>query len=103
MPRGLRLRRCSPIRAGTRTEFGPEGAIEIRDVAETGIERDVHDLGRFGRETRGRRTQTHPHQVLMRRDASQAFERAQEMKWAQPRFPGEADERETRAVLFFDH
>ncbi|MGF6903039.1 hypothetical protein P3T22_004325 [Paraburkholderia sp. GAS348] len=66
--------------------------IEIRQIVEAAIERDIDDLRAVVVKTQRRRSQTCPQHILMRRHAGHALERAQEIELAQPRRGGEARE-----------
>ena len=56
-------------------ELGSECPIKVRDVAEAAVDRDVEHFPRFGGEPHGGFTEPGPQDVLMRRDAGEAFER----------------------------
>jgi hypothetical protein len=60
--------------------------IEIRNIAETTIERDIQNFFAFHREPRGCIAQARPAHILMRRNSGQALERPQKMTRAQARF-----------------
>src|ERR1700722_15125621 len=58
------------------SKFVPKRAVEIRDIAEAAIERDIQDLLAFRRETRCCVAQARSTHILMRRNSRQALERA---------------------------
>src|SRR4051812_42443598 len=74
-------------RARAHTELALERVIEVRDVAESRIERDVEHLGRPRRQATRGVLQPHPHDVLMRAAAGQPLEDPREMERAQVRVP----------------
>src|SRR5947208_16402329 len=57
---------CRTVHAWGDAEFGAEGAVEIRHIAEAAIEGDVEDPCRLLRQPHRRFTQARPQNVLVR-------------------------------------
>jgi hypothetical protein len=67
------------VRPQADAEFRAKCAVEIRDIAETAVERDIKNGCRFQKETRCRSPKTQAQQVLMRRHSGQSLECPEEM------------------------
>jgi hypothetical protein len=80
------------IDAGTETEFGAEGAVEIGHVAKAAIEGDIEDARRLRREPHRRGTEPGPEDVSVRRHTGQGPEQAEEVVRAQARLSRQASQ-----------
>src|SRR5260370_3725171 len=65
----------SPKSPRAHAKLRTKGPIKIRYIAEAAIESDIENLRRLRCEAHGSFTQARPQNVLMRRQACQAFER----------------------------
>ena len=75
--------------ARAEAELGAEGVIEIRNVAETGVEGDVEHFVLRRCKAHGGFTQTRATNVLMGRQTGDSSKSAKEMVRAETRFSGE--------------
>src|SRR5262249_26973056 len=79
-------------RARARAKLVPERAVEIRDVAEPGIERHVENLRPLPQQPRGGFAEAHPANVLMWREAGQPFKGSKKVVRAQASLVGEVSQ-----------
>src|SRR6266566_597245 len=101
--RAAGLPEASPaIGLGRGPELGAERAVEVRNVPEPHVERDVHDFRAFPHQPDGRLPQPGSQDELVRRDARNLPERSQIVKRAQSRRRGQASQGPARAGVALD-
>src|SRR6266568_4438050 len=101
--RAAGLPEASPaIGLGRGPELGAERAVEVRDVPEPHVERDVHDFRAFPHQPDGRLPQPGSQDELVRRDARNLPEGSQIVKRAQSRRRGQASQGPARAGVALD-
>jgi hypothetical protein len=84
------------------TELHAKRAVEVRDITESRVECDIEYTRLFGEQPRGRQAQARAPYVLMRRQAGDAFEYAQEVIWAQPGESRQSAQREVVVQMTID-
>ena len=89
-----RLKECNRLEdvvsGGSRTRERP---IEVGDVAEAAVERDIEHLPGLGQQPCGRFTQARASHILMRRETGETFKRTKEIVRAETRFFRQRTER----------
>src|SRR5260370_1670726 len=93
----------SPKSPRAHAKLRTKGPIKIRYIAEAAIESDIENLRRLRCEAHGSFTQARPQNVLMRRQACQAFKRTQKVIRAQPCFSRQASDSEPGISMPLDH
>jgi hypothetical protein len=78
--------RLCPIGARAHTKFRAESTVEVGDVAEAAIKRDLDNFCAPHSESQGSITEPRPSQVLMGSDAGETLECPKEVKDAQSSF-----------------
>jgi Domain of unknown function (DUF4394) len=91
-----------PEPARAHTKFRSERPIEVRDVAEAGVERDIEYFVRLAHKPRGCFAESRAQHVLMRRDTGHTLEGAKEMIRAQVCFSRQVGERQRGARMAVD-
>src|SRR5215471_8432028 len=91
-----------PPDARAHSEFGTEGSVKVRNVAEAALQRDVHDLSKLGPQSDGSALKPHSQKILVRRDARYALEGSEEMVRTQPRFAGKRAQIVVTVRIAFD-
>src|SRR5206468_1917546 len=87
---------------GCDAEFGPERAVEVRDISEPRVERDVDDFRPVLRQPSGGLSEAGPQDELVRGHTGELLERPQIVEWAQTCVGGQLMERPASGGGAFD-
>src|SRR5881296_3453090 len=87
---------------GCDAEFGPERAVEVRDISEPRVERDVDDFRLVLRQPSGSLSEAGPQDELVRRHTGELLERPQIVEWTQTCVGGQLMERPASGGVAFD-
>ena len=95
--------RTSSIGSRARAKLRAKGVIEVRHIAEAGIQRNIEHACRFQQQPCRCPAQASAEDILVRREAGEVAKNAKEMIAAEFRFPGEGTEFMRRIRMILDH